>query len=39
MLASAWVILLEFQFFWLGARVLFGNVKIAGVSGAYEFNL
>ena len=39
MLAGARVILLQLKFFRLGAWVLFGYVKVSGVSCAYEFDL
>ena len=39
MLACAWVILLQLKLFRLGAWVFFGDVIIASVSGAYEFDL
>ena len=39
MLASPRVIFFQFKLFRLGARILFGHVKIASVGCAYEFNL
>ena len=39
MLAGAWVILLQLKLFRLGARVLFGHIKVTSVSCAYEFDL
>ena len=39
MLARARVILFQLELFGLGARVLFGNIKVTRVSCAYEFDL
>ena len=39
MLARPRVIFFQLKLFRLGAWVLFGNIKIAGVGCAYEFNL
>ena len=39
MFARARVILLQLQLFRLGARVLFGHIKVTSVSCAYEFDL
>ena len=39
MLARTRVILLQLQLFRLGARVLFGHIKVTSVSCAYEFDL
>ena len=39
MLAGARVILLQLQLFRLGARVLFGHIKVTSVGCAYEFDL
>jgi len=39
MLARARVILFQLELFGLGARVLFGHIKVTRVSCAYEFDL
>ena len=38
-LPRTWVVFFQFQLLRLGARVFFGHVKVASISGTYEFNL